>query len=332
MLRVMLRRHAALLLATAFLVPAGCGDGAARSASPRADRAPVTGAPEREEPSKLLLVATTPMVADAVRAIAGDRAEVVGLVAPGVDPHLWTPTRSDILRLLDADAVFMNGLLLEGRAGDAFGRVEASGRPVVRLAETIDTRDLLLDPANPSHFDPHVWMDPVLWARTAHAVRDALVAIDPAHRDEYEANCTRFTEDATRLHKEIAGMTATIPFTWRTLVTAHDAFRYFGKRYGLEVLGIQGISTESEPSLADIETLVATVVERGIPAVFAETTVADRSARALVEGAAAQGHELELGAPLYSDSTGPASSDEGTWLGMLRHNAVAITRALGGRP
>ncbi|MFM1824127.1 MAG: hypothetical protein RI967_2393 [Planctomycetota bacterium] len=329
----MLRRHAVRSVATALLLlPAGCGEGTSRDGSPREERAPVTGAPERAEPEKLLLVATTPMVADAVRAIAGGHAEVVGLVAPGVDPHLWTPTRSDILRLLDADALFMNGLLLEGRAGDAFGRVEASGRPVVRLAESLDKRDLLLDPANPSHFDPHVWMDPILWAKTAPAVRDALVAIDPAHRADYEANCARFADGAAALDADIARMAATIPVTWRTLVTAHDAFRYFGRRYGLEVLGIQGISTESEPSLADIEALVATVVERGIPAVFAETTVADRSARALVEGAAAQGHDLELGAPLYSDSTGPASSAEGTWLGMLRHNAVAITRALGGRP
>lgn len=328
----MLRRHAVLLVASAFVLPVGCGEGGTRDASPRADREPVVGAPERAEPAKLLLVATTPMVADAVRAIAGGHAEVVGLVAPGVDPHLWTPTRSDILRLLDADAVFLNGLLLEGRAGDAFGRVEASGRPVVRLAESLDKRELLLDPANPSHFDPHVWMDPVLWARTAPAIRDALATIDPAHRAEYEANCARFTDEAAALDADIARMASTIPPVWRTLVTAHDAFRYFGRRYGLEVLGIQGISTESEPSLADIERLVATVVERGIPAVFAETTVADRSARALVEGADAQGHDLALGAPLYSDSTGPASGAEGTWLGMLRHNAVAITRALGGRP
>lgn len=328
----MRRRHAVLLVASAFVLPVGCGEGGTRDASPRADREPVAGAPERTEPAKLLLVATTPMVADAVRAIAGGHAEVVGLVAPGVDPHLWSPTRSDILRLLDADAVFLNGLLLEGRAGDAFGRVEASGRPVVRLAESLDKRELLLDPANPSHFDPHVWMDPVLWARTAPAIRDALATIDPAHRAEYEANCARFTDEAAALDADIARMASTIPPSWRTLVTAHDAFRYFGRRYGLEVLGIQGISTESEPSLADIERLVATVVERGIPAVFAETTVADRSARALVEGADAQGHDLALGAPLYSDSTGPASSPEGTWLGMLRHNAVAITRALGGRP
>jgi manganese/zinc/iron transport system substrate-binding protein len=332
MLRAMLRRHAVLLAATATLLPWGCGDGAARDGSPRGDRAPVPGAPAREEPAKLLVVATTPMAGDLVRAVAGEHAEVVDLVPRGTDPHLWTPTRSDILRLLDADAVFLNGLLLEGRAGDAFGRVEASGRPVVRLAETLPRQDLLTDPANPSQFDPHVWMDPVLWAATAPAVADALASIAPAHREEFDRRAGRLAAEADELDAEIARMTGSIPVAFRTLVTAHDAFGYFGRRYGLEVRGVQGVSTESEASLAEVEALVAFLVEARIPAVFAETTVADRSVRAIVEGAAAAGHEVRLGEPLHSDSTGPAGSPEGTWTGMLRHNARAITRALGGRP
>ena len=284
--------------------------------------------PARDKP---LVVATTPMVGDLVREIGGDRIDLVVLIAPGTDPHLWTPTRSEVMKVLEADAVFMNGLMLEGRAGEAFARVELSGRPVVRVAEKLPKSDLLTDQQNSSHFDPHVWMDPVLWAKTAPAVRDALAKIDPDGKESYDRNLTAFETAAAALDRDCSLAINTIPVAQRTLVTAHDAFGYFGRRYGLAVRGIQGLSTESEPSLGDIEELVGKIAEERIPAIFIETTVSDRTVRAVVDGCAAKGHELKIGEALYSDSLGRAGSAEGTWAGMMRHNAKSIANALGGR-
>ena len=304
------------------LALAAC-DGGASSTTAAGDPRPARAKP--------LVVATTPMVGDIVRAIGGDRVDLVVLIAPGTDPHLWTPTRNEVLKVLEADAVFMNGLMLEGRAGESFARVELSGRPVVRVAETLAKSDLLTDQANPSHFDPHVWMDPVLWAKTAPAVRDTLAKIDPDGKDTFDKNLATFETDAAALDRDCALAINTIPFAQRTLVTAHDAFGYFGRRYGLAVRGIQGISTESEPSLGDIEDLVAKISDERVPAIFIETTVSDRTVRAVVDGCAARGHELKIGEALYSDSLGRAGSPEGTWTGMLRHNAKSIANALGGR-
>ena len=318
------RNSAALLggLLLAGLALVGCDGGKPATTAGGDPR------PAREKP---LVVATTPMVGDLVRSIGGDRIDLVVLIPPGTDPHLWTPTRNDVLQVLDADAVFMNGLMLEGRAGDSFARVEISGRPVVRIAETLPKAQLLTDTSNPSHFDPHIWMDPTLWAKTAPAVRDTLAKIDSDGAETYARNLAAFEADAAALDRECALAIGSIPPSNRTLVTAHDAFGYFGRRYDLKVQGIQGISTESEPSLADIERLVSEISEARIPAIFIETTVSDRSARSVVEGCAAKGHSVTIGEPLYSDSLGRAGSPQGTWAGMIRHNAKSIANALGGR-
>ena len=313
-----------IFAAVILVFVAGCG-----GSSPQ----PTTtaGGDSRPAREKLLSVCTTPMVGDVVRAVAGDRAEIVTLLGPGVDPHLWSPTRSDVLQILGADAVFLSGLMLEGRAGDSFARVGQSGRPVVRIAESLPKSDLLLDVANSSHFDPHVWMDPILWAKTATSVRDALSTIDPDGKDTFATNTAAFEAEAAKLDSACALAVGSIPFAQRMLVTAHDAFGYFGRRYGLEVRGIQGISTESEASIADIERLVNEICERRVPTVFVETTVTDRAVRALVEGCAARGHEVQIGDALYSDSLGRGGSPEGTWIGMVRHNANSIANGLGGR-
>jgi len=322
------------LLATilaSLLVACGSGSDAPGSNTGSTTAETTAAGDPRPDRAKPLVVCTTGIVGDLVRTVAGEHAEVVVLIAPGTDPHLWNPTRSDVLRILEADAVFMNGLLLEGRAGDAFARVETSGRPVVRLAESIDQKDLLTDTANSSHFDPHVWMDPTLWARTAPAVATALAKTSPGHAKDFDAGAARVAAEAQALDREIRIELSSIPVGQRTLVTAHDAFGYFGRRYDLEVRGVQGISTESEPSLAAIEALVAEISEKSIPAIFAETTVSDRSVRAIVDGCAARGHEVRVGESLYSDSLGPAASEGATWGGMLRHNARAIAAGLGGR-
>lgn len=312
-----------LLALIASLAATGCGGGS--------DRPAVPGAPTRETPGLPLLVATTPMVADVVRNVAGPHAEVVALIGPGVDPHLWTPTRTDILRILDADAVFLNGLMLEGRVGDSIARVEAAGRPVLRIAQVLDKSELLTDPARSSYFDPHVWMDPLLWAKTAAPVARVLAELVPAHADAFFANARAFEAKAAALERECAAMLATIPRDLRTLVSAHDAFEYYGRRFDLEVRGIQGLSTESEASIADIEQLVAEISQKRIAAAFIETTVSDRTVRSLVEGCASLGHDLRIGDPLYSDSLGRPGTPEGTWEGMLRHNTRVIAENLGAR-
>ncbi len=295
-----------------------------------AARPTVNATPPREHAELPLLVATTPMVADVVRSVAGPRAEVVCLIGPGVDPHLWTPTRTDVLQILDAQAVFLNGLMLEGRVGDAFARVESMGRPVLRVAQSITRTELLTDPNRASYFDPHVWMDPALWGQTAAPVADVLSRLDPTHEGEFRANAALYRERAALLEKECEQLIASIPSEHRTLVSAHDAFAYFGRRFGLTVYGIQGLSTESEASITDIEHLVAEISARRVPTAFVETTVSDRTIRALVEGCAAIGHQLKIGEPLFSDSMGRPDTPEGNWEGMLRHNARVIAASLGG--
>jgi manganese/zinc/iron transport system substrate-binding protein len=273
------------------------------------------------------LVATTPMVADVAQAVGGDRVDVVTLVGPGVDPHLFRPTRAAVAEIVAADLVVTNGLHLEGRLGAALGRVEAAGRPVVAVAEAV-AEEMLIEEEGAA--DPHVWMDASLWARTAIPVAEAMAAVDPANASGYRERAAEFAREAEALDAELAAMYATIPEGRRTLVTAHDAFGYLGRRYGIEVVGVQGLSTESEAGLRDLEATVAMLVERKIPAVFVESTVSPRTVQALVDGARARGHEVRIGGTLFSDSTGPVGSDAETWAGMLRANARTIVGALKG--
>ncbi|MCA9286748.1 MAG: zinc ABC transporter substrate-binding protein [Phycisphaerales bacterium] len=276
------------------------------------------------------VVCTVGMVTDIVRNVAGDRVEVVGLLGEGVDPHLYKPTRSDIERLMSADMVFYSGLLLEGKMTDALVRVASAGRRVHAVTELLDESFLLEPPQFAGHADPHVWMDPVAWKSAVEVVRDRLVEFDPPGRDSYEANASAYRNELDKLDAYCEVAIASIPPQQRVLVTAHDAFNYFGRRYGIEVHGIQGISTESEAGVQDIERLVELIVERGIPAVFIESTVSQRNIEALVAGARARGRSIAIGASLFSDAMGPPGTYEGTYVGMIDHNATAIARALGG--
>jgi manganese/zinc/iron transport system substrate-binding protein len=276
------------------------------------------------------VVATTGMIGDIVRQVAGGRAEVTALMGEGVDPHLYRAARSDIARMLEADLVFYNGLLLEGKMTDALVRVARAGKPVFAVTELIDESWLLAPPGFQGHFDPHVWMDPRAWAKAVEVVRDRLAEVDPGNGEAYRANAASYLQHLAELDSYAERVLATVPAERRALVTAHDAFNYFGRRYGFEVMGIQGISTESEAGLKRIEELVAVLVARKIPAVFVETTIPAQSVQALIAGAAAQGHEVVIGGSLFSDAMGRPGSYEGTYLGMIDHNVTLIARALGG--
>ncbi|WP_024461186.1 metal ABC transporter solute-binding protein, Zn/Mn family [Marinimicrobium sp. LS-A18] len=279
--------------------------------------------------SRLQVVATTGMVADVVREVGGDQVRVEGLMGPGVDPHLYRQTRRDITALSRADAVFWNGLYLEAQLEEFLERL-AQRRPVFAVAEGVPERLRLSDEEYRSQSDPHVWMDPGRWRYGVEAVRNALVELRPDQKAYFEQRAEAYLSKLEKLDDYARGVLGSVPEGQRVLVTAHDAFGYFGDAYGFEVLGIQGFSTESEAGLSRIEALVDLLVEREIGAIFVESSVSDRNVRALIEGAAARGHSVRIGGELYSDAMGPAGTYEGTWLGMIDHNVSTIARALGG--
>lgn len=274
------------------------------------------------------VVTTTAHVADLVRAVAGDRLRVDSLLGEGIDPHSYKLTRTDTGRLLAADAVLFNGLLLEGKMADTFARMASAGKPVLAVAEAIPVDRLLTEEGGAP--DPHVWMDPALWTLALDAVRDALIDFDPAGADAYRANADTYRASLTELDAYARKALTSVPKERRVLVTAHDAFSYLGRAYDMEVVGIQGISTESEAGLRRIEELVAMLVDRTVPAVFVETSVTDRNVRALIDGAAARGHKVVIGGSLFSDAMGAPGTYEGTYLGMMDHNVTVISQALGG--
>nr|WP_263827400.1 zinc ABC transporter substrate-binding protein [Ruegeria sp. XHP0148] len=278
----------------------------------------------------LRVVATTGMIADAARQVGGDLVEVTGLMGPGVDPHAYRQTRSDIVAMTRADLVLWHGLYLEAQM-ESFFHDLGRKRQVVAVAEGIEPARLRAHDDYADKFDPHVWMTPDLWREVVAEVARALTETRPEAAETFAANAARHIADLDRLSDYAETVLATVPEGKRVLVTAHDAFGYFGRSYGFEVLGVQGISTQSEAGLNRIAELVDTLVSRKITAVFVESSVSDRSVRALIEGAAAQGHQVQVGGELFSDAMGPDGSYEGTYLGMLDHNITTIAAALGGQ-
>lgn len=276
------------------------------------------------------VVATVGMVADIVRQVAGDKANVENIMAEGVDPHLYKPTRDDVVLLSGADVVFYNGLLLEGKMTDIFVKIARSDKPVVPVTEMLDAEKYVLTDVA-QHYDPHVWMDVQGWMMATRAVAKALGEYDSGNAEFYAQNAALYIKELEKLDAYAKQVIASIPQQQRVLVTAHDAFSYMGRAYGIEVRGIQGLSTESEAGVRDINDLVSFLVDRKIGAVFVETSVADKNVRALVEGAASKGHDVKIGGTLFSDAMGKPGTYEGTYIGMIDHNVTTIARALGGQ-
>ncbi|WP_370252177.1 metal ABC transporter solute-binding protein, Zn/Mn family [Nioella sp.] len=279
--------------------------------------------------AQITVVATTGMIADTARAIGGDHVDVRALMGPGVDPHAYRQTRSDIVAMTRADLVLWHGLYLEAQMEEFFEDL-GRRRIVVAVAEAMPRNLLLAHEDYDNRFDPHVWMDPDLWRRVAAEIRDALAEVDPENAAFYLASAESFLTELDTVSAYAREALASVPEDSRVLLTAHDAFNYFGQAYGFEVLGIQGISTESEAGLVRIAELVDLLVARNIRAVFVESSVSDRNIRALIEGAAARGHEVRIGGELFSDAMGEPGSYEGTYIGMIDHNVTIITRSLGG--
>jgi manganese/zinc/iron transport system substrate-binding protein len=276
------------------------------------------------------IIATTGMVADITREVAADHAKVKSLMGEGVDPHLYKPTAADAKAIVSADMVFYSGLMLEGRMTDTFFKAARMGKLVYPVTELIDETYLLEPPEFQGHWDPHVWMDVSAWSQAVEAVATALCEQDEMNCEEYRANAKQYQEKLQRLHEYAIVSIASIPQNKRVLITAHDAFNYFGRAYGIEVVGIQGLSTESEAGIEDVNRLVNMLVDNGITAVFVESSVSDRNVNALIEGAAAKGHTVKIGGRLFSDAMGQTGTYKGTYIGMLDNNITTISTALGG--
>ncbi len=279
---------------------------------------------------RLTVVATTGMIADAAKNLGGDLVEVQSLMGAGVDPHAYRQTRSDIVALASADLVLWNGLYLEAQMEDFLLGLTEGGN-VVAVAEAVPQNLLLGSEDYEGRFDPHLWMNPNLWARVVINVRDALIDVHPEGADTFSANADAYLAELNDLARYTNEVLSTVPVESRVVLSAHDAFNYFGNAYGFEVVGIQGISTESEAGLQRIGELVDMLVSRDIGAVFVETSVSDRNVQALIEGAAAKGHEVIIGGELFSDAMGEPGTYEGTYIGMIDHNATTIATALGGQ-
>jgi len=341
-LRMAARAIGPALVAAAIVVTGGCGgtgdasaggSGAAAGAGPGpgAGAGPGAPSPGGADRAPYTAAATVGMVADIVRRVAGERARVNGIIGEGVDPHLYKATRNDVNTLLAADVIFYSGLMLEGKMADALIRVATQGKPVFAVTELIDEAYLLEPKEFAGHFDPHVWMDVQGWMKGVEVVALKLGEYDPANAADYRDNADAYLKELEQLDQYVRTSIATIPEGGRVLVTAHDAFNYFGRAYDMEVMGIQGISTESEAGLEDINRLVELIVQRRVKAVFVETSVADKNVRALIEGAGARDWKVRIGGSLFSDAMGRAGTYEGTYIGMIDHNATVITRALGGQ-
>jgi manganese/zinc/iron transport system substrate-binding protein len=270
------------------------------------------------------VVCTTGMVADLVRNVGGSHVEVVQLMGEGVDPHLYKASPRDVSELTKSDAIFYSGMHLEGKMADLFVRM-AHRKKTVPVTEKIVDAALETDDGA---YDPHVWFDVSLWRQALDVVRDELADLDPEHASEYRENAEKYGQRLDALHQYAKAKLNEIPADRRVLVTAHDAFRYFGRAYDIEVRGIQGISTESEAGVKEINDLVDFITNRKIKAVFVESSVSDKNMQALIEGCRARGHEVVVGGELYSDAMGKPGTPQGTYEGMVTHNVETIAEAL----
>lgn len=270
------------------------------------------------------IVTTIGMISDVAREIAGEKREVVNIIGEGTDPHVFVASKGDIDQIQEASLVLFNGHLLEGKMATLLSKQKNAHA----VGENLEGVELI--GGDDDHADPHLWMDVSIWSKVAGKIGDHIIKLDPENSELYQKNLTEYQDKLNLLDEFALKALGSIPERQRVLVTAHDAFSYLGRAYGLEVRGIQGISTESEAGTKHIEELVDYLVDHKIPAVFVESSVSHKSVEALIEGAAAKGHTVTVGGELFSDAMGPAGTYEGTYIGMIDHNITTIAKALGG--
>ncbi len=295
-----------------FLVPLGCGD---------------LGSTTSDEDARPSIVTTTGMIADLAKTIVGDAATVHSLMGPGVDPHLYKPTEGDVRRLSEADLVLYNGLHLEGKMADILGKMGRE-KSVVPVAEVLRPDQLLSPPGFSGQPDPHVWFDVGLWAQTIDAILPAVEKLVPEKKGLFADTASALRAELLELDEWVLSRIRSLPEERRILVTAHDAFGYFGRRYGMEVVGLQGISTATEAGVRDVTRLVDLIVARSIPAIFVESSVSSRSIESVQAACRERGHSVEIGGSLFSDAMGADGTEGGTYPGMVRQNVETIVGAL----
>lgn len=288
-------------------------------------------APVLAQDAKPKAVATIGMIADVASEVAGDCVEVEALMGPGVDPHLYQASASDVRAFQEADAILYSGYSLEGQLGEVLSKLGRS-KPTVAVAPFSIDPGQLITVQDIYGIDPHLWMDASLWREIAPTIAETFAEIAPECADEMMTRAEAYREKLDALDAWIGASVLTIPEAQRILVTAHDAFSYYGRAYGIEVAGIQGISTESEAGINDIRAMVEVVVERKVPAIFIESTINPRTIQAVVDAAAKRGQQISIGGELYSDAMGPRGTAGGTYIGMLVENTATIVEALGGEP
>jgi manganese/zinc/iron transport system substrate-binding protein len=284
-------------------------------------------ATEDKSGRRLTIVATTGMIADAVRNIGGDSVDVAAIMGPGVDPHLYKATQGDLSKLTNADIVFYNGLHLEGKMGEVLEKLGRQ-KPVIAIGESLPEEDLREAEGFAGAYDPHIWFNVRIWRDAISSITSTLAELQPENADYFVANAEAYQQQLTELHEWVRTRIETLPPSSRILITAHDAFGYFGEAYGVTVRGLQGLSTLSEFGLKDISELVNYIVENQVKAVFVETSVPKRSIDAVVAGCRERGFNVKIGGYLYSDAMGEEGTEEGTYTGMVRANVNTIVNAL----
>ncbi len=278
--------------------------------------------------NKLNVVTTTTMITDLVKNIGGDNINLQGLMGSGVDPHLYKASEGDVTKLVNADIIFYNGLHLEGKLVEVFEKMERSGKTPIALTDVIDKSTLIGSDYFASNYDPHVWFNIDYFISFGSEVSRVLQEKDPENAQLYEENWQNYYKRLLSLKSDISLKIEELPKEKRVLVTAHDAFNYFGRSYNFEVVGLQGLSTATEAGVQDVQKLSAFIIEKGIKAIFVESSVPKRTIEALQAAVKSKGHNVEIGGTLYSDALGNTGTDEGTYIGMFEYNVNTIVNEL----
>ncbi|MGO1742536.1 MAG: metal ABC transporter solute-binding protein, Zn/Mn family [Staphylococcus equorum] len=281
---------------------------------------------DTDENSKPKVVVTTTIISDVTREIAGDLVDVDALMGPGVDPHLYKASAGDVTKMSDADMVIYNGLHLEGKMGEVFESIK--GKIIFAANENLDESKLLDFESNPGYYDPHVWFDVQIWKTATERIAEGLIELDVENKAVYEENLAEYLKELDELDQYVRDRVEEVEEDKRILVTAHDAFSYFGREYGFEVRGLQGISTDAEAGTADVRELANFIVEKEIKAIFVESSVPRKNIEALQEAVKDQGFDVEIGGELYSDSTGDVGGPAESYFGTVKENIDTIVDAL----
>ncbi len=283
---------------------------------------------DKKDNGKLNIVTTTTMITDLVKNIGGDFVNVQGLMGSGVDPHLYKASEGDVSKLVNADIIFYNGLHLEGKLVEVFEKMGSNTKTPIALAEEIDKTTLIGSDYFASNYDPHVWFNIAYFKQFASKVTAILSEKDQKNSANYIENEKLYLKKLDALQDKIKNTIETLPKERRVLVTAHDAFNYFGKNYGFEVVGLQGLSTATEAGVQDVQKLAAFIIEKDVKAIFVESSVPKRTIEALQAAVNSKGHKVEIGGTLYSDALGNDGTIEGTYIGMFEYNVNTIVNAL----